>query len=191
MSFDRARADNETARDLVVAEAVGDEREHLELAAGQILEARDASSGLGSADELTQLGHEPGPGGLVLEENVVVALEREEACAPDPCREQTALLERDDRVTAWMDHEHGNRDVVEEVDDVDLAPAVAQAHGRLGADGEALELVEPLELLRRRAGDEAAREDSAEGRVRPPPPHSDEVAEQHGLVALLPCRVAL
>ena len=82
--------------------------------------------------ERPQLGHEPRPGGLSLDEEVVRALERHEAGARDAAGEPSPLTERNQPVVAGVEHERGHADPREERGNVEVANRVAEPVGVLG-----------------------------------------------------------
>ena len=84
VTLDRAHAEGQLRGDGGVVGTARGEREHLELARGEHV-ARVVVAGVGSVlgQELGDLAEEDRPGRLVLEHDVVVAVERDESRAGD------------------------------------------------------------------------------------------------------------
>src|SRR5215218_10293589 len=106
VALDRAHAQVEPPRDLLVREPGCHELEHLSLTGTQVGERLGRGPlGLRGAEEVVQLVDEEAPGRLVLEQDVVAALERDEAGAGDERRQQPSLRERHGLIVAGVEHQ--------------------------------------------------------------------------------------
>src|SRR5438105_15782221 len=130
----------------------------------------------GSADlgeEPLELGREAAPGRLVREPDVVCALDLDEARPRNAGRQLDAILDRDDRIVAAVQHQRRRLDQGELAADVEVAQRRQDGRGILRRRASPLQFVEPLHVVLRRAGEEGGGEDLSEGRVPPAPalPH--------------------
>jgi hypothetical protein len=89
-------------------------------------------------EEVADLRHELRPGGFVLEQDVVAALERHEPRSGDRHGEEPPLPERDDGIATCMQDERGDADARKERGDVDLADGAGEADRVLGRRALAL-----------------------------------------------------
>jgi len=106
---------------------------------------------------------------LVRQDDVVVAFERNEPGFGDSARQQQPLLERTGGVAAAVQHEGRCGDTRQQLRDIDVTEHLQKAGRILRRGRHALQIVDPLRLFERRAGDHERGKDLPEGGVVPPP----------------------
>src|SRR5215471_5911624 len=113
-------------------------------------------------EKLVQFTKKDAPRGLVLEDEVIAARQRHEARSGNARRQPTTFFERNDTILARVEDDRRDGDRSEQRPDVELRERIHQSGGILGRRRDALQIVEPLHLLRTRVGNEARREELAE-----------------------------
>src|SRR3954464_10796162 len=177
----RLLAQGEPRGDLCVVEALGDEIDDFLLASGKTAERLARWR---TAQEGTHLLEPAAVARLGLEQDVVAALERHEACAGNEAREKAALLERHACIVARVQHERRTRDPGRELRYVDAGEHGEETGGDRRLRGNALELVEPRMLLGRAVGNELRGEELAERRILAAPAELDQLAHGFGKLPL-------
>src|SRR5262249_34008070 len=125
------------------------------------------------------------PCGLTLEDEVVAALERNEARVLDAGRQTPPFLEGYSRIAAAMHHQRWGPDLRQKLLDVDLRRRSQAPHRVLRGGRDALQVIEPLRLLGCAAGHELRGEDLAEGRIFLAPALQYQRAQRVRLLDLL------
>ena len=156
--LDGADAQGQGLGDGVVVQPLGGEPQDLHLARRQLVEAPRCCRGVAPApaprlpgrsgrEELAQLRAVDRPRRLVLEHDVVVALERDEPGSVDPRGEVAGLLEVVHPVAAGVEHQGGQVELAQQGAAVGREALAPRAAGGLGVGRDALQLVEPDVLL--------------------------------------------
>src|SRR4029079_6890257 len=109
------------------------------------------------------------------EEHVVLALQGDEARTRNQCRQLPALLKRHAGIVARMEHQGRHPDRLGDLGDVDVIGGLDNRGCILGRGRNPLELIKPLMLLLRAAGNELRGEELPKGGIVPPPPGADEL----------------
>ena len=128
------------------------------------------------------------PRRLVLQKDVVAAVQLDELCPRDSGGQAAPFRDRADLVLAGVDDEGRRLDLAEYAGHVDPGPSLQQPRRHLAGAGPAAQLVEPADLRFTAARNEARREDLAEDRIllAPADPHQ----LQHGAVLALAVGIA-
>ena len=113
---------------------------------------------------------------------MIAPFERHEVRARNAGGKPASLFERLRRIVAAMQHESGNANARQEIDDVDVLGGQPDADGVLGRSSVLLQVVEPAHLLGRATGHESRREDLAKRRVFPPPAMTHQRKHRIGLL---------
>src|SRR5262245_58276933 len=139
--------------------------------AGGVTTMKSGLGGDGTAvliQKSADLVHEARPCRLVRQDDVVAAFERNEPGIGDAAREHQPLLERAGGVAAAVQHERRCGDPRQQMGDIDVAEHLQQA-GRIRGRGlHALQIIDPLRLFERPAGDHERGKDLPKGGVVPP-----------------------
>ncbi len=188
MTLDRSRTEIKSTRDPCVPEPLRDERQDVEFPLAQLAERRVLSGARLHGEEAAHFAQQDLPRRLVLEEDVVAPLERDEASPRDEARQMPSFLERNHGVVACMKDDRRGCDRSGEMRHVELSAGPPQFRCHLARGRRALELVVPLHLLFRRARDEQTREDAPEHRIRSSPCHACQRKQYIRLLALLRCQ---
>src|SRR5262245_45687191 len=117
--------------------------------------ARDAVIGLISRrKERANLREKREARRVLFQEQVIVAFERHEPRAGNAGGQLATIGVGDARVLAAVEHQRGLSDLTQAMRDVDVAERVDEPRRVLGRGRLALQLVQPVRLLRRCAGNE-------------------------------------
>ena len=168
------------ACDRLVVGSLGGDAEHLELARGEQrrdVDVRGAGSAVGG-DEVGDLAEEHRPGWLVLQHDVVVALERHQSGAADVGGEVAGVVEGVHPVTAAVEDQHRQVEVGQQVTGVGAVVLTTRQDRGGGGDRLPLQLVEPAHLLLRGVRDHHRGEHPPELRGRPLPADRDQCLER-------------
>src|SRR5215475_4734075 len=182
-------ADGKALRDLRVAKAFCNQRQHLSLAGGERCERRILAAR--RALELHKLQHfiaEARPGRFGLKEDVVLRVELDELGARDSGGEDVPFCNRDDDVVARVQHQGRRPHLAEQRRDVKRSPRFKESGGNLCRQSLPAEVVEPAKLFIGPLGDEPRGEDLAEGGVIAAPFQTNEI--NHRPVEALPVGVS-
>src|SRR4029077_539814 len=112
--------------------------------------------------EFANLIDEASPCRFVLQQQMIAALKGDESCLGDGTRQRQAVFECDQSVVAAGQTQGRYRYLRRQGCHVDVPEYALQPHGVLRRGRYALQVVEPLHLLERRAGNEQRREDLSE-----------------------------
>src|SRR5215218_3567365 len=183
VALHRAAAEEQPLRDLLVAEAGGHQPEHVALALAELGEVgRRRARSLVVAQERANLGEERVPGRLTLLEDVVVALERDEAGIRQERRQAPALLVWDGPVVAGVQDERRLHDPTRGIGDLGLRSRQPEPRGHLAAARRLLHVVVPAPLLLAGARDVDRAEHLAERGNGAAPPDADQLDQQAPLL---------
>src|SRR5262245_40396519 len=119
--------------------------------------------------EFANLLDEASPCRFVLQQQMITALEGDESCPGDGARQRQAVFESDQSIVAAVQNQGRYRYLRRQVGHIDVPECALQPYGVLRRGRYALQVVEPLHLLERRAWNEQRREDLPERGVVLPP----------------------
>ena len=150
--------------DLRVVTALGNQLDELAFARRQRREARVLVVSTRGTEKLVHLLGPARPARVLLDHQMVVAVDRCEACVRDQARDQPAFGERHPHVAVRVQHERRAAHLRQQFADVDLTELADHPSRVARRGGNALELVEPAMLLRRSARNELGGEELAKRR---------------------------
>src|SRR6266545_5149322 len=142
-----------------------------------------------SLEEVMNLGQKALPGRLALQQDVVLALDRHEPRAGDQGGNRAPRVEGYPAILARVEDQCGRGDPRRQVADIDLVECAQEAHRVLRRGRQALEVVEPAQLLGGALGDERGAEHLPERHVGLAPAYLRQLDVEFCLFPLL--RVAL
>src|SRR5215468_7492780 len=181
-------ADGKALRDLRVAKAFCNQRQHLSLAGGERCERRILAAR--RALELHKLQHfiaEARPGRFGLKEDVVLRVELDELGARDSGGEDVPFCNRDDDVVARVQHQGRRRPLPEQRHDVNHSPRLNKSSRHLRRSCLAAEIVEPANLFIGSPGNEPRGEYLAKGGIIIAPSETGHLDDRpvHALLILV------
>ena len=186
VALDGAHAQGQLTGDRLVVLAIASQTQHIELARGQRGRGIDAPPAGGPGPvQLHEGGHlvaEDGPSGFVGQQDVVVALQRNQPRPRYAGGQDARVVERAHPVLSRVQHQSGSVQPGQQLGHVSAHPALAREVCRVGARRDPLQVVEPPHLRLGGVGNHQRGEHPPELRVRPGPADFDHLLV--GLVEL-------
>ncbi len=166
-----------------IVDALRDQLEHLQLAAGQLADIGRVRRRLWQ--EVVERGHHLLPGRLGIEQDVVAAFERHEARVRNEAGERAAFVERHPLVLARMQHQYGTAHLRCDLAWISAVDHAQETRGVGRRGGQADVLVEGVQVLGFGVRQQQRREQLAERRVGMRPAELDRLEVGLGDLALL------